>query len=79
MQLSKTAVCLGSSLVKLWFQHDLVPCSSCKRRLQGPPPLPAGAGLTKSELQDLIYRTVDANGMQEASGIHIRLMVTRGL
>lgn len=44
-----------------------------------PPPLPAAAGLTKSELQDLIYRTVDANGMQEASGIHIRLMVTRGL
>ena len=47
--------------------------------MQGPTPLPAAAGLTKSELQDLIYRTVDANGMQEASGIHIRLMVTRGL
>ena len=72
-------MCLGSSPVKVWVQPEAVLCSYSRCRLQGPTPLPAAAGLTKSELQDLIYQTVDANGMQEASGIHIRLMVTRGL
>lgn len=50
-----------------------------KRLFEGAKAIDMDLGLTKSELQDLIYRTVDANGMQEASGIHIRLMVTRGL
>lgn len=36
-------------------------------------------GLSPDELQALIYRTVDSNGMSKASGVHIRLMVTRGL
>jgi branched-subunit amino acid aminotransferase/4-amino-4-deoxychorismate lyase len=35
--------------------------------------------ITRDDLKDLIYQTVDANGMSEASGVHIRLMVTRGL
>eukprot|EP00854_Cymbomonas_tetramitiformis_P027261 gene27261-33572_t len=34
-------------------------------------------GLTKNELLDLIYQTTDANNMLD--GVHIRLMVTRGL
>ncbi len=31
------------------------------------------AGLSKQQLAELVYRTVDANGMQD--GVHIRLMV----
>ena len=37
------------------------------------------AAITPQALQKLIYATVDANGMAEATGVHIRLMVTRGL
>jgi branched-subunit amino acid aminotransferase/4-amino-4-deoxychorismate lyase len=36
-------------------------------------------GLTKSQLQALVYEAVDANGMTDGIGIHVRLMVTRGL
>lgn len=30
-------------------------------------------------LQSMVYKAVDANGMGSATGVHIRLMVTRGL
>lgn len=33
-------------------------------------------GMTKAELADVLYETVAANGME--SGVHLRLMVTRG-
>ncbi|KAI9003415.1 branched chain amino acid aminotransferase [Hyaloraphidium curvatum] len=36
-------------------------------------------GMTKDELRGMVYRTADANGMRGASGVHIRVMVTRGL
>lgn len=36
-------------------------------------------GVTRAELKALIYESVDGNGMGEASNVHIRLMVTRGL
>lgn len=36
-------------------------------------------GLSQEELLGLLYRTIDANGMTGASGVHIRLMVSRGL
>mmetsp|Transcript_35049 Transcript_35049/g.62492 ORF Transcript_35049/g.62492 Transcript_35049/m.62492 type:complete len:252 (-) Transcript_35049:27-782(-) len=36
-------------------------------------------GIGKEQLEQLIYETCDANGMQEASHVHIRLMATRGL
>eukprot|EP00798_Chlamydomonas_sp_ICE-L_P021413 gene21413-28371_t len=37
------------------------------------------ARVSKEALTEMLYNTVDANGMSEASGVHIRLMVTRGL
>ena len=49
------------------------------RLYQGAKAIDMDLGLSQQELQDLIYRTVDANGMCEATGVHIRLMVTRGL
>ncbi|RDW74832.1 D-aminoacid aminotransferase-like PLP-dependent enzyme [Coleophoma cylindrospora] len=36
-------------------------------------------GLSKATLLALIHETVDANGMGDAEGIHIRLVVSRGL
>ena len=36
-------------------------------------------GIAPDALQALIYQTVDCNGMRAASGVHIRVMVTRGL
>lgn len=37
-------------------------------------------GITKSQLMELIYETLDANeGMNDSEDVHIRLVVTRGL
>lgn len=36
-------------------------------------------GLSKQDLLSLIHQTIDANNMQESEGIHIRLVVSRGL
>eukprot|EP00878_Enallax_costatus_P024497 GHUV01026145.1.p1 GENE.GHUV01026145.1~~GHUV01026145.1.p1 ORF type:complete len:241 (+),score=63.18 GHUV01026145.1:797-1519(+) len=36
-------------------------------------------GVTPKQLLQMIYTTVDANGMATASGVHIRVMVSRGL
>jgi branched-chain amino acid aminotransferase len=36
-------------------------------------------GLTRQELTAALYETLDANGMREGDGVHIRLMTTRGL
>ena len=36
-------------------------------------------GLDRAALADAIHATLDANGMQAASGVHIRLMVSRGV
>ncbi|TVY30252.1 putative branched-chain-amino-acid aminotransferase [Lachnellula hyalina] len=36
-------------------------------------------GLSRGALLKLIHDTVDANGMQDSDGIHIRLVVSRGL
>lgn len=49
------------------------------RLFQGAKSIDMDLGMSQSQLQDLIYRAVDANGMGQASGVHIRLMVTRGL
>ena len=35
--------------------------------------------LTPQQVQELVYSAIDANGMGVDSGVHIRLMVTRGL
>lgn len=36
-------------------------------------------GLSKRELLQLLHQTIDANNMQNSDGIHIRLVVSRGL
>ena len=36
-------------------------------------------GLTREEITRALYDTLDANGMREGHGVHIRLMTTRGL
>ena len=36
-------------------------------------------GLTREEITRALYDTLDANGMREGDGVHIRLMTTRGL
>jgi branched-chain amino acid aminotransferase len=36
-------------------------------------------GLSREELTQALYDTLDANGMREGDGVHIRLMTTRGL
>lgn len=36
-------------------------------------------GLSREELTKALYDTLDANGMLEGDGVHIRLMTTRGL
>ncbi|KAJ5708881.1 Aminotransferase class IV [Penicillium malachiteum] len=36
-------------------------------------------GLSKSQLLDLIHRTIDANNMSNEAHVHIRLVVSRGL
>lgn len=36
-------------------------------------------GLSKAELLNFIHDTIDANNMQDSDGIHVRLVVSRGL
>lgn len=36
-------------------------------------------GLTRDELTSRLYETIDGNGMRDEAGVHIRLMVTRGI
>ncbi|MEE2525325.1 aminotransferase class IV [Hyphobacterium sp. HN65] len=36
-------------------------------------------GLSRQQLTDALYATLEANGMLEGDGVHIRLMTTRGL
>ncbi|GLI67547.1 hypothetical protein VaNZ11_011772 [Volvox africanus] len=48
-----------------------------ERLFEGAKAIDMDLGLSRQQLQQLVYDTVDANGM--SSGVHIRLMVTRGL
>lgn len=47
------------------------------RLFEGAKALDMDLGLTPDEVLDLVYRCCDANGMRD--GVHVRLMVTRGL
>jgi branched-chain amino acid aminotransferase len=47
------------------------------RLYQGAKVLALDIGMSREELTDALYRTVQANSME--SGVHVRLMVTRGL
>jgi branched-chain amino acid aminotransferase len=47
------------------------------RLYEGASVLALDIGMSREELTDALYRTVDANRME--SGVHVRLMITRGL
>jgi hypothetical protein len=50
-----------------------------RRLFEGATALDLDLGLTPGEVRALVYRCLDANGMAGASGVHVRLMATRGL
>ena len=56
----------------LCFQEEHV-----NRLFEGAKALQIGIGKSSSELMDIIYETLDANGMK--SDVHIRLIISRGL
>jgi branched-chain amino acid aminotransferase len=49
------------------------------RLYEGAKALDMDLGASPKQLLAMIYATIDANGMGAASGVHIRLMVSRGL
>ncbi|GAA4038314.1 aminotransferase class IV [Parerythrobacter jejuensis] len=49
------------------------------RLFEGAKAIAMDAGLTRDELTARLDATIDANGMRDAEGVHIRLMVTRGI
>ncbi len=50
-----------------------------RRIYEGAKALDMDIGKTPEELTAMIYATLEANGMSGSSGVHIRLMITRGL
>lgn len=49
------------------------------RLYEGAKAIAMDIGLTRDELTARLDETIDGNGMRDAEGVHIRLMVTRGL
>ncbi|WP_284125517.1 aminotransferase class IV [Parerythrobacter aestuarii] len=49
------------------------------RLYEGAKAIAMDIGLTRDELTSRLYETIDANAMREEEGVHIRLMVTRGI
>lgn len=49
------------------------------RLYEGAKAIAMDIGLTRSELTARLDETIDANGMRSEEGVHIRLMVTRGI
>lgn len=49
------------------------------RLFEGAKAIAMEVGLTRDELKQRLYETIDANNMREQEGVHIRLMVTRGI
>jgi len=49
------------------------------RLFEGAKAIAMDVGLTRVELTERIYDTIDANNMRDEEGVHIRLMVTRGI
>ena len=49
------------------------------RLYEGAKAIAMDIGLTKDELAERLYATIDANTMRGEEGVHIRLMVTRGI
>ncbi len=49
------------------------------RLYEGAKAIAMDIGLTRDELTSRLYETIDGNGMRDEQGVHIRLMVTRGI
>ncbi|MBV7267356.1 aminotransferase class IV [Erythrobacter ani] len=49
------------------------------RLYEGAKAIAMDIGLCRSDLSDRLYATIDSNGMRGAEGVHMRLMVTRGV
>ena len=49
------------------------------RLYEGAKAIAMDIGLTRDELTSRLYETIDRNGMRNEAGVHIRLMVTRGI
>ncbi len=49
------------------------------RLYEGAKAIAMDVGLTRAELTQRLDDTIDGNGMRDADGVHIRLMVTRGI
>ena len=49
------------------------------RLYEGAKAIAMDVGLSREELIQRLYATIDGNGMREEEGVHIRLMVTRGI
>ncbi len=49
------------------------------RLYEGAKAIAMDIGLTRDELTSRLYETIDGNGMRQQAGVHIRLMVTRGI
>ncbi|MGQ7829103.1 aminotransferase class IV [Altererythrobacter sp. Z27] len=49
------------------------------RLYEGAKAIAMDIGLTREELAERLYATIDANAMRGEAGVHIRLMVTRGI
>ncbi|WFL77070.1 aminotransferase class IV [Altererythrobacter arenosus] len=49
------------------------------RLYEGAKAIAMDVGLSREELTQRLYATIDGNGMREEEGVHIRLMVTRGI
>ena len=49
------------------------------RLYEGAKAIAMDIGLTRAEMVDRLYKTIDGNGMRGEQGVHIRLMVTRGI
>ncbi|KAI8474363.1 MAG: branched chain amino acid aminotransferase [Monoraphidium minutum] len=50
-----------------------------ERLWEGAKALDMDLGLSQRQLLHMVYQTLEANGMGSATGVHIRLMATRGL
>lgn len=49
------------------------------RLYEGAKAIDMDIGATPKQLLSMLYNAIDANGMASASGVHIRLMISRGL
>jgi branched-chain amino acid aminotransferase len=49
------------------------------RQFEGAKAIAMDIGISRQELTERLYETISANGMTDQEGVHIRLMITRGI